>query len=88
MKLYEELMMKYLEGEEITEEEIHAALRKATISNEIVPVLCGTAYRNKGIQHLLDAVVAYLPAPTDIPAIKGTILKEKKLRDIHQMMNH
>ncbi|MFU0824309.1 elongation factor G [Clostridium sp.] len=68
----EELMMKYLEGEEITEEEIHTALRKATISNEIVPVLCGTAYRNKGVQHLLDAVVAYLPAPTDIPAIKGT----------------
>ncbi|KYH28808.1 elongation factor G [Clostridium colicanis] len=75
----EELMMKYLEGEEITEEEIHAALRKATISNEIVPVLCGTAYRNKGIQHLLDAVVAYLPAPTDIPAIKGTNLEGEEV---------
>ncbi|MEA4825192.1 MAG: elongation factor G, partial [Clostridium sp.] len=68
----EELMMKYLEGEEITEEEIHVALRKATIANEIVPVLCGTAYRNKGVQHLLDAVVAYLPSPLDIPSIKGT----------------
>ncbi|MCY6957357.1 elongation factor G [Clostridium brassicae] len=67
----EELMMKYLEGEEISEEEIHTALRKATISNEIVPVLCGTAYRNKGVQHLLDAVLAYLPSPTDIEAIKG-----------------
>ncbi|WMJ80336.1 elongation factor G [Clostridium sp. MB40-C1] len=67
----EELMMKYLEGEEISEEEIQVALRKATISNEIVPVLCGTAYRNKGVQHLLDAVIAYLPSPTDIEAIKG-----------------
>lgn len=67
----EELMMKYLEGEEITEEEIHTALRKATIANEIVPVLCGTAYRNKGVQHLLDAVIAYLPSPLDIEAIKG-----------------
>ncbi|AYF53762.1 elongation factor G [Clostridium botulinum C] len=67
----EELMMKYLEGEEISEEEIHTALRKATIANEIVPVLCGTAYKNKGIQHLLDAVLAYLPSPLDIPSIKG-----------------
>ncbi|MGY0373530.1 elongation factor G [Clostridium sp. JNZ J1-5] len=67
----EELMMKYLEGEEITEEEIHVALRKAVIANEIVPVLCGTAYRNKGVQHLLDAVIAYLPSPVDIPSIKG-----------------
>ncbi|QGU96498.1 elongation factor G [Clostridium bovifaecis] len=75
----EELMMKYLEGEEITEEEIYVALRKATISNEIVPVLCGTAYRNKGVQHLLDAVVAFLPAPTDIPAIKGTTLEGEEV---------
>ncbi|KEI01012.1 elongation factor G [Clostridium botulinum] len=67
----EELMMKYLEGEEVSEEEIHTALRKATIANEIVPVLCGTAYKNKGIQHLLDAVLAYLPSPLDIPSIKG-----------------
>lgn len=67
----EELMMKYLEGEEITEEEMHTALRKATIANEIVPVLCGTAYRNKGVQHLLDAVIAYLPSPLDIESIKG-----------------
>ncbi|MCY6371562.1 elongation factor G [Clostridium ganghwense] len=67
----EELMMKYLEGEEITEEELHAALRKATIANEIVPVLCGTAYKNKGVQQLLDAVLAYMPSPLDIEAIKG-----------------
>lgn len=68
----EELMMKYLEGEEITEEEMHAALRKATIANEIVPVLCGTAYKNKGVQHLLDAVIAYLPSPLDIASVQGT----------------
>jgi elongation factor G len=67
----EELMMKYLEGEEFTEEEIHAALRKATIANEIVPVVCGSSYKNKGVQPMLDAVVAYLPSPIDIPAIKG-----------------
>ena len=67
----EELMMKYLEGEEITNDEIRAAIRKATIDNTMVPVCCGTAYRNKGVQMLLDNVVAYMPAPTDIAAIKG-----------------
>ena len=67
----EELMMKYLDGEEITSEELIPTLRKATIANEIVPVVCGTAYRNKGVQHLLDAVVAYLPSPLDVPAIQG-----------------
>ena len=67
----EELMMKYLEGEELTVDEIKKAIRKATIENTMVPVLCGTAYRNKGVQRLLDAVVDYMPAPTDIPAIKG-----------------
>ena len=69
----EELMMKYLEGEEITVPEIKKVLRKATIENEIVPVLCGTSYRNKGVQNLLDAVVDYMPAPTDIPPIEGII---------------
>ncbi len=67
----DDLMMKYLEGEDITIEELKAALRKATINNQIVPVLCGTAYRNKGVQMLLDAVVDYMPAPIDIPPIKG-----------------
>ena len=67
----EELMMKYLEGEEISIEELKTALRKATISNEIVPMLCGTSYRNKGVQMLLDAIVDYMPAPTDVPNIKG-----------------
>ncbi len=64
-------MMKYLEGEELTIPEVKAAIRKGCIANEIVPVLCGTAYRNKGVQPLLDAVIEYMPAPTDIPDIKG-----------------
>jgi len=67
----EELMMKYLDGEEITEEELHNALRNAVISNSIVPVICGSSYKNKGVQEMLDAVVAYMPSPLDIPAIKG-----------------
>lgn len=71
-ELDEELMEKYLEGEELTQEEIHKALRKGTIANEIVPVCCGTSYKNKGVQKLLDAIVAYMPAPTDVPAIRGT----------------
>ena len=67
----EELMMMYLEGEEIPVEDLKRALRKATIDNKLVPVLCGTAYRNKGVQMLLDAIIDYMPAPTDIPPIKG-----------------
>ena len=67
----DELMMKYLEGEEITVPELKAALRKATIDNAIVPVVCGTSYRNKGVQKLLDAIIDYMPAPTDIEAIRG-----------------
>ncbi|GAC1620576.1 MAG: elongation factor G [Ktedonobacteraceae bacterium] len=67
----EELTLKYLEGEEITKEELITALRKATISNTLVPVLCGTALKNKGVQAMLDAVIAYLPSPLDIPAPTG-----------------
>ena len=67
----EELMMKYLEGEEITEAELKAAIRKATINVEFFPVLCGSAFKNKGVQMMLDAVMDYLPSPLDIPAIKG-----------------
>ena len=67
----DELMMKYLEGKELTEEEIKAAIRKATIACEITPVVCGSSYKDKGIQPMLDAVVDYMPAPVDIPAIKG-----------------
>ena len=68
----DDLMMEYLEGEEPSVEALKAALRKATISVQIIPVLCGTAYRNKGVQKLLDAIVEYMPAPTDIPSIEGT----------------
>ncbi len=67
----EELMMKFLEGEELTEKEIKTAIRKMTIDNEMVPVFCGSAYKNKGVQLMLDGVVDYMPAPIDIPAIKG-----------------
>ncbi|MGO0078086.1 elongation factor G [Streptococcus suis] len=67
----EELMMKYLEGEEITNDELKAAIRKATINVEFFPVLCGSAFKNKGVQLMLDAVIDYLPSPVDIPAIKG-----------------
>ena len=70
--LDEDLMEKYLEGEEPTVEELKAALRKGTCRNEAVPVCCGTAHFNKGIQKLLDAVIEYMPSPLDIPAIKGT----------------
>ena len=67
----EELMMKYLEGEEITVPEIKAALRKGTCGVQLFPVLCGSSYRNKGVQPMLDAVVDYLPSPLDVPSIKG-----------------
>jgi len=67
----DDLMMKYLEGEEISEAEIKAAIRKATIACKMTPVTCGTSYRNKGVQPMIDAVIDYMPAPTDIAAIKG-----------------
>ena len=67
----DELMEKYLEGEEISVDELKVALRKATIANEIVPVVCGTSYRNKGVQKLLDAIIDFMPAPVDIPPISG-----------------
>ncbi|WP_338818592.1 Elongation factor G [Moorella thermoacetica] len=67
----EELMIKYLEGEELTPEEIKAGIRKATIAVKMVPVLCGSSFKNKGVQPLLDAIVDFLPAPTDVPAIQG-----------------
>lgn len=73
-ELDEELMMKYLEEQEITEEEIHAAIRAGTIALKCVPVVCGSSYKNKGVQELLDAVVEYLPSPVDIPPIKGVSL--------------
>jgi elongation factor G len=72
-ELDEDLMMKYLEGEEITVEELKAAIRRATISVEFFPVFCGSAFKNKGVQLLLDGVVDYLPSPVDIPPIKGVV---------------
>ena len=67
----DEIMEMYLEGQSIPTEKIRAAIRKATIAVEMIPVVCGTSYRNKGVQKLLDAIVDYMPAPTDVPAIKG-----------------
>ncbi len=67
----DELMEKYFAGEDITVDEIQSTIRKATIANKMVPVCCGTSYRNKGVQKLLDAIVAYMPSPLDVPAIKG-----------------
>lgn len=73
-ELDEDLTMKFLEGEEISVEELKAALRKGVIACEVNPVFCGTAYRNKGVQLVLDAVIDYMPSPLDIPAIKGVLL--------------
>ncbi|MGV8984482.1 elongation factor G [Clostridium sp.] len=70
-ELDEDLMMKYLDGEEISQEELKAALRKGVLNNEIVPVICGSSYKNKGVQMMIDAVIEYMPSPLDIPAIKG-----------------
>ncbi|MEA3319839.1 MAG: elongation factor G [Bacillota bacterium] len=72
-ELDEELMMKYLEGEELTTEELKATIRKGTCDVNFYPVICGSAFKNKGVQLMLDAVIDYLPAPTDVPAIKGII---------------
>ena len=71
-------MMKYLEGEEVSEEEIKAAIRKGTIEKKIFPCLCGSAYKNKGVQALLDAIVDYMPSPLDIPAVQGTDPKDEE----------
>ncbi|KZZ85495.1 MULTISPECIES: elongation factor G [Bacillaceae] len=72
-ELDEELMMKYLDGEELTVDEIKAAIRKGTCDVEFYPVICGSAFKNKGVQLMLDAVLDYLPAPTDVPSIKGIL---------------
>ena len=72
VELDEELMMKYLEGEEISIEEIDEALRKGVLANKIVPVMCGSSYKNKGVQPMIDAIIKYLPSPLDIPPVKGT----------------
>ncbi len=79
----EELMMKYLDGEELTIDEIHRGIRSATIGLKMVPVVCGSSYKNKGVQLLLDAVVEYMPSPLDVPAIKG-----KKLDSDEEIERH
>ncbi len=79
----DELLEKYLTGEEVTCQEIRAALRRATIANRLQPVLCGSAFKNKGVQPLLDAVVGYLPSPVDIPAIKGVDPETGRPTDRH-----
>lgn len=80
----EELLIKYLDGEEMTIEEIKHGMRKATIRVDIIPVICGTSYRNKGVQKLLDAVVDYLPSPMDIPPIRGVSPKDPKIEIIRR----
>ncbi|MFP3757933.1 elongation factor G, partial [Cupriavidus sp. SIMBA_020] len=75
----EELMNKYLEGEELTVEEIKAGLRARTLASEIVPAVCGSSFKNKGVPLVLDAVIDYLPAPTEIPAIQGINPDDKEL---------
>ena len=79
----DELMEKYLMGEEPTIDELKKAIRKATIANQLTPVLCGTSYHNKGVQKLLDAIVEYMPSPLDIPSIKGTLPDTGEEEDRH-----
>ena len=79
----EELMEKFFEGEELTVDEIKACIRRATIANEMVPVTCGTSYRNKGVQPLLDCIVDYMPAPTDVEDIKGINPRNDKEEERH-----
>ncbi|MEB7503641.1 elongation factor G [Arthrobacter koreensis] len=75
----EELMEKYLEGEELTLEELKAGIRKMTVNSEVYPVLCGSAFKNRGVQPMLDAVVAYLPSPLDVPNIKGHDIRDEEV---------
>ncbi|MCH1626086.1 elongation factor G [Fredinandcohnia quinoae] len=82
-ELDEELMEKYLGGEEISKEELKAAIRKGTINVEFYPVMCGTAFKNKGVQKMLDAVIDYLPAPTDVPSIKGHLPESEEEVERH-----
>jgi elongation factor G len=79
----DDLMEKYLDGKELTRDEIIATIRKATIANKFVPVTCGSSYKNKGVQKLLDAIVAFMPAPTDVPAIRGTNPETGEEEDCH-----
>ncbi len=85
----DELMMKYLEGEELTEEEIIKGIRKGTIANKLIPVCCGSSYKNKGVQELLNAVVNFMPSPLDIADVKGVDLDgNEAVRKKHLIVNH
>ncbi|WP_311487423.1 elongation factor G [uncultured Helcococcus sp.] len=84
----EDIMMKYLEGEEISSEELRTAIRKATIARSIYPVLCGSAYKKRGVQSLIDAMVYYLPSPIDIPAIIGTLPKKTEEEETVEAERH
>ncbi len=77
----DELLMKYLEGEDITEDEIREVVREATLSLDITPVFCGSAFKNKGVQRLLDGVIAYLPSPVDVPAVSGVVPRTDQHED-------
>ena len=81
----DELMIKYLEDKEITPEEIRRAIRKATLEVKLIPVLCGSSYKNKGVQPLLDAIINYLPAPTDVPDIRG--IDQKTGEEVYRVSN-
>lgn len=80
----DELMMKYLEGEDISEEELKATVRKATLSLDITPVFCGTAFKNKGVQRLLDGVLDYLPAPTDVAPVSGHPPRQEEIEEVRK----
>jgi elongation factor G len=80
---HDDLLMKYLEGEEITPEELQAVVREATLNMEITPVFCGSAFKNKGVQRLLDGVIDYLPSPLDVPAIEGVVPKTEEAQVRH-----
>ena len=82
------LMMRYLDGEEIPVEELKRALRLGVISNRLVPVLCGSALRNKGVQPLLDGVVDYLPSPLDIPPVMGLTPRRETLLSVRRIPRH
>ncbi len=84
----ESLLEKYMEGEEFTVDEIKAAIRKSTIDNTMVPVVCGTSYKNKGVQKLLDAIVDYMPSPLDVPAVKGVDPRKPEDAEDNEIVRH
>ncbi len=86
--LDDELMEKYLGGEELSNEEVHRAIRKATVANEIIPIMCGASFKNKGVQALLDAVIDYLPSPVEVPAIEGHDVEDPNKIDTREVSDN